>query len=136
MRGGAVLQRSHGHDFDSDIINRARSPGTRLVVKPGHALLYKNGGATCLPSRRSRRSLAATFLFCPPSAQVNTIRAFRASACAVFRRFVSDVSAARSSSLNIRGASSWTDIKSFVAIPAPSSGTTKRIQCDFTIANL
>ena len=87
-------------------------------------------GSSCSPSTRrstkrrrhlptvarSRPSAAATSLFWPPSAQASTIRALRASACAVFRRIVSDFSSARSSSLNVKGASRWTAIGNSIAI--------------------
>ena len=37
----ATLQRSHDHGFDAGIVNRARRPGARLVMQPGHAPLHK-----------------------------------------------------------------------------------------------
>jgi hypothetical protein len=52
----------------------------------------------------SRLSLAATSLFCAPSAPANTIRALSASTCAVLRRLASDSSSDRSSSLSPRRA--------------------------------
>ncbi|WP_284276315.1 hypothetical protein, partial [Bradyrhizobium iriomotense] len=50
-------------------------------------------------------------------------------------RIVSDVSSARSSSLNIRGASCWTAIGDSVAV-CPILGTATRIYCESMIANL
>ncbi len=38
---GATLQRRDDHGFDAGIVNRARRPGARLVVQPGHAPLHK-----------------------------------------------------------------------------------------------
>nr|WP_249734977.1 hypothetical protein [Bradyrhizobium sp. sGM-13] len=38
---GAFLQRPHDHRFDASVVTRARRPGTRLVVQPGHAPLHK-----------------------------------------------------------------------------------------------
>jgi hypothetical protein len=50
------------------------------------------------------RCLVATVLLSMPSAQASTMRARKASACAVVRRIVSAVSCSRSASLKTSGA--------------------------------
>lgn len=96
------------------------SPATRCSIKRRRHL-----PTVC----RSSPSLAATSVFCPPSARVSTIRALRASACAVFRRIVSDVSSARSSSLDVGGASCRTPSET-PSLFASKLGTVTRIYCD------
>ncbi|VIO79095.1 hypothetical protein CI41S_66600 [Bradyrhizobium ivorense] len=45
---GAVLQRPQDHGFGAGIVNRARRPGTWLVVQPGHVPLYSKRSSAAL----------------------------------------------------------------------------------------
>jgi hypothetical protein len=110
-----ALQRLYDHGFNAGIVNPARRPAARLVMQPVHPPLDKTPPP--LAHRRPVEAKRGRHLF--------VLAAFRtgqhdpspqASACAVFRRIVSDFSSARSSSLNVKGESRWTAIGNSIAI--------------------
>ena len=95
-------------------------------MKPGHALLYKT--APPLAYRPSLQAqLGRHFLVLTACRAGQHDPALRATACAAFRRVVSDFSSARSSSLNIRGVSRGPTSDLPLWFQHPSPGTTPNL---------
>jgi hypothetical protein len=109
----------------------ARRNAARHAGRPLDA--WQNVCAICRPSHSlSRLSLAATSLFCAPSAQANAIRTLSATASAVFRRLANDSSPDRASSRNLRGANCRPAIANSMAtanIPWHNNANLLKLQC-------
>lgn len=84
-----TLQRPDNHGLDVGVVNRPWRADPGLISQSIHAMLDKTP-APLADGGLSIRGSAATCLFCFPVAQRSTIRARKASACAVLRRAASD----------------------------------------------